>query len=216
MVMFDLDGTLVDSVPDLVFAVNAMLKDLGAVPVEESQVRQWVGNGAAKLVERALIQANLLLDATNIEASLTLFKQYYRQHCAVDTCLYEGVMHCLRALHERNIVMTIITNKPREFVPAILASLNITHFFTLIIGGDDLAERKPSPLPLLHCIKQVQCAIDTVVMVGDSKNDIDAARQAGIPVVAVNYGYNHGRSIALERPDKVLSSLAELVEPIAK
>jgi phosphoglycolate phosphatase len=215
MVMFDLDGTLVDSVPDLAFAINAMLQDAGALPVKESQVRQWVGNGAVKLVERALIHADLSIAPINVETSLVLFKQYYQQHCAVGTCLYDGVIRCLQALHERNIVMTIVTNKPREFVPAILASLGIAHFFTLIIGGDDLAERKPSPLPLLHCIKQMQCAIETVMMVGDSKNDIDAARQAGIPVVAVNYGYNHGRPIALENPDKVLSSLHELVQPSA-
>lgn len=213
LVMFDLDGTLVDSVPDLAFAINAMLQDLDVSVVAEEKVRQWVGNGAAKLVERALVHADLSVEA-NLETSLHLFKQHYQQHCAVDTRLYDGVLTCLEALEQRNVAMAIVTNKPREFVPAILAALEISHFFTIIIGGDDFPERKPSPMPLLHCMQQAQCVTGRVIMVGDSKNDIDAAKQAGIPVVAVNYGYNHGRPIALEHPDTVLSSLVELVKPV--
>ncbi len=210
LVMFDLDGTLVDSVPDLTFAIQSMLLELSLGSADEQQVRGWVGNGAQKLVKRALNNAGVD-DAEQVEAGLVLIKKHYQQHCSVDTRLYEGVTACLEAFHARGINMTVVTNKPREFVPAILNSLEIAHFFSQVIGGDDLAQRKPSPLPLLHCIERAGCQKTRALMVGDSKNDIQAARAAGIPVVAVNYGYNHGRPIDLEAPDYVLSSLTELL-----
>lgn len=211
LVMFDLDGTLIDSVPDIAFATNGMLADLALPTVDESTVRSWVGNGAAKLVERALQHSGYASDSHSVEKNLTRFKVHYKQHCAVNTVLYDGVLECLRALNEHKIPMAIVTNKPREFVPPILSLFEIEHFFSAILGGDDLPQRKPDPEPLLHCASQLGCAINASLMVGDSYNDVEAARRAGIPVVAVNYGYNHGRPIEDERPDMIVSSLAELI-----
>lgn len=211
LVMFDLDGTLVDSVPDLAHAVNALLVDMDSQQVPESQVRQWVGNGARKLVERALQHAGLHSE-DDLEKGIHLFKSHYRKFCDVDTCLYDGVLPCLQFLQQQGVSMAIVTNKPREFVPAILTSLSIDGFFDYVIGGDDFPERKPSPMPLLACMEQFSCLPSQTVMVGDSLNDIEAARRAGIPVVAVDYGYNHGKPIEEDEPDVVLSSLIRLCE----
>lgn len=209
LVMFDLDGTLIDSVPDLTSATNAMLLDLSLPIVDQSAVRSWVGNGAAKLVERALRHSHYI-DVADSRA-LACFKMHYGQYCAIDTVLYDGVFECLQALHDSGITMAIVTNKPREFVPPILSLLKIDHFFSAIVGGDDLPQRKPFPEPLLHCASQLGCAIHASLMVGDSMHDVEAARRAGIPIAAVNYGYNHGRPIEDEQPDAVVSSLVELI-----
>lgn len=209
LVMFDLDGTLVDSVPDLAYAVNGLLADVSAKPVAEEQVRQWVGNGARKLVERALGHVGFYREE-DINQGLDRFKAHYREHCAVDTRLYEGTLACLHSLRDQGISMGIVTNKPREFVPPILKSLCIDEFFGIIVGGDDLPERKPSPAPLLSCVEQYGCKPAQAVMVGDSRNDIEAARRAGIAVAAVDYGYNHGNPIEDEQPDVVVSTLTML------
>lgn len=216
MVMFDLDGTLVDSVPDIAVAANGMLADLQKPQVEESLVRTWVGNGAAKLVERALINAGFaideVIDPAFHHAQLDRFKTHYGQHSSVNTYLYDGVLAFLQALSANSVEMTVVTNKPREFVPNILRSLNIDKYFSHIIGGNDLPQRKPAPEPLLHCMKICECTqSDDVLMVGDSRNDIEAAKNAGIPVVAVNYGYNQGRPVETDQPTLVVSSLVELI-----
>jgi phosphoglycolate phosphatase len=216
LVMFDLDGTLVDSVPDIASAINRLLADLSLSTVDESVVRSWVGNGAEKLVERALRHRAYVSDCANddngLSESLARFKTHYAQCCAVNTVLYDGVLECLQALHKQQVPMAIVTNKPREFVPPILSLLGIEHFFSAVLGGDDLPQRKPAPEPLLSCASQLDCAIKASLMVGDSYNDVEAARRAGIPIVAVNYGYNHGRPIVDEQPDMIVSSLAELIE----
>lgn len=212
MVMFDLDGTLVDSVPDIAVAVNGMLVDLQKPQVDELLVRTWVGNGAAKLVERALINADCPVDPEFHSCQLNSFKAHYAQHCSVNTRLYDGVLPFLQALEASNVEMTVVTNKPREFVPDILRSLNIEGYFSHIVGGDDLPQRKPAPQPLLHCMSLCGCSqSDDILMVGDSSNDIEAAKNAGIPVVAVNYGYNQGRPVEEDQPNLVVSSLAELI-----
>ncbi len=110
--------------------------------------------------------------------------------------------------------MAIVTNKPSECVLPILQSLAIDRFFSMVVGGDDLPERKPSPLPLRYCCERMKVAPEDSVMVGDSVNDIHAAQAANIPVIAVDYGYNHGRAISAESPDRVVSSLAGLLTVI--
>ena len=210
LVMFDLDGSLVDSVPDLAFAVDAVLLANNKPAAGESLVRQWVGNGAQVLIERALAHARLPCSKTDVDSALSLFKIHYHQHCAVHTRLYDGVLPCLEHLSGKGVTMAIVTNKPREFVPAILSALSIEHFFSGIVGGDDLPRRKPAPDPLEYCLNSLKAEVSNSLMVGDSCHDIQAARRAGVPVVAVNYGYNHGRDISEESPDAVVSSLSEL------
>lgn len=207
LVIFDLDGTLVDSVPDIAVAVDNMLQELGVPTAGEEHVRTWVGNGAAVLVKRALAYAQLPDSELECEQALTIFKRHYLAGCSQYTRLYPGVLECLQQLAQQQITMAIVTNKPIEFVPSILEALEIDHFFRLTIGGNDLPERKPSPLPLQYCMAQLGFSPEVSVMVGDSVNDIKAAKAANIPVVAVDYGYNHGRPVSAENPDIVVSSL---------
>jgi len=210
LVMFDLDGTLVDSVPDLAVAVDAVLLANHAAPAGEQLVRQWVGNGAKALIESALAYAGLPCADENVTAALAHFKDCYHGHCAVYTRLYDGVLPCLEYLAASNITMAVVTNKPREFVPIILSSLSIDHFFSCIVGGDDLPRRKPAADPLEHCLSILSRKAESSVMIGDSCHDIRAARNAGVPVIAVDYGYNHGHDICEYEPDTVVSSLSEL------
>ncbi len=209
--MFDLDGTLVDSVPDLTVALNHMLEEVPLASVTENQVRAWVGNGAVRLVERALTHCEKVTDADVLPSFVDRFKYYYGQHAAVKTRLYSGVLPLLQYLRDHQIPMAIVTNKPREFVPAILSSLFVDHFFSHIIGGNDFARCKPAPDQLLACLEKFQCDPQYAMMIGDSRNDIQAARQAKVPVVAVDYGYNHGQPIVAEKPDRVVSALTELI-----
>ena len=228
--MFDLDGTLIDSVPDLATAVDTMLQSLSLPVVGEAQVRAWVGNGAAKLVERALLfgfSGNADIDSqinqqsrvqeqlasVKVEA-LSRFFACYQGCCTEKTVLYPGVAEALNGLQQQQVLMAIVTNKPREFVGPILQALGIEQYFALILGGDDLSDKKPHPAPLLHCMQTLGCTPQQTLMIGDSRNDVQAARNAGVLVAAVDYGYNHGASIDSEGPDIVVSTINDLIDMI--
>lgn len=226
LILFDLDGTLIDSVPDLAVALNRMLADLALPLVSENLAREWVGNGAVKLVERALHftanqqsvnQQGIAPEAlSNIyPKALDAFLAHYDDCCADKTVLYDGVFEALEQFKQQQITMAIVTNKPLRFIAPILEHLSIAHFFSLLLGGDELANKKPHPEPLLYCIKKLNFSGPQVLMVGDSRNDIEAARAANIAVVAMNYGYNHGQPIALEKPDAVFASMVELAKQFA-
>ncbi len=216
-ILFDLDGTLIDSVPDLAVALNKMLLDLDLPVVAEQLAREWVGNGAAKLVERGLCHHGLNADALQSmhAKGLDLFLEHYNDCCADKTVLYEGVAQALAEFKRHQITMAIVTNKPRRFIAPILEHLAIDHYFSLLLGGDELAHKKPHPEPLLHCMDSLNISARSVLMVGDSRNDIEAARAANIPVVAMNYGYNHGRPIEQDKPDCVFASMLELAKQLA-
>ena len=214
-VLFDLDGTLVDSVPDLALAVDAMLADLGRPPAGEARVRRWVGNGAERLVKRALTGA---MDgeppADELQRALPLFFEHYQRHLDRHSRLYPGVEECLRALQAHGLALGLVTNKPERFVAPLLDSLGIADCFAVTVGGDTLAEKKPHPAPLLHAARQLGVTPEATVMVGDSRNDVLAARRAGMAVVCVPYGYNHGEDIRLTSPDLVVEDLRELAEQL--
>ncbi len=214
LVLFDLDGTLIDSVPSLAMATDRMLESLGREPVGEQRVRQWVGNGAAVLVKRALsndIVVDDELDAALAERALTVFLDAYSDCASQGTLVYPGVKPFLEELSQRGIAMAVVTNKPVQFVPAILETLQLDSYFQLLVGGDCLAHKKPHPEPLLHAARYFQVAPRSVLMVGDSSHDVKAARSALLPVACVNYGYNHGVPIADSKPDWVVDSLMELL-----
>jgi len=214
--MFDLDGTLIDSVPDLALAVDRTLLLLALPVAGESRVRGWVGNGAAVLIQRALVFAlPNQADAGALQTkALTLFFEQYHQCNAEKTVLYPNVKDTLERLKQQKIIMAIVTNKPKEFVGPILTALDIEHFFDLVLGGDDLENKKPHPQPLLHCMSELAFDSSQTLMVGDSRNDIEAARKADVLVAAVNYGYNHGCPIEAEQPDYVLSDLYQLISKV--
>lgn len=213
--LFDLDGTLVDSVPDIAVAVDAMLQDLERQPVGEPQVRQWVGNGALKLVERALAHSfDCEEDAVSREqlnAAHQYFLRHYEQSNGQYSRLYPGVIEALTIWAEQSLPMAIVTNKPIQFVPHLLANLGIADFFGVRLGGECVPQKKPHPGMLFAACDLLGARPRHCMMIGDSRNDIAAARAAQMPVIAVNYGYNHGRPVAQENPDRVIADLRELL-----
>lgn len=215
LLIFDFDGTLIDSVPDLAIAINRMLVKLGRTAFPEDTVRHWVGNGARDLVARALsgdVRIDPELNEGDLAAALEIFFGEYEASICEATTLYPQVLETLQQLQRNGYTLALVTNKPERFVAPILDALNLTGLFALILGGDSLPQKKPDPLPLLHCCEQLDIAVQHSVMVGDSKNDILAAQAAAMESVAVSYGYNYGAPIADFNPDVVIDDFALMLD----
>ncbi|WFM72385.1 phosphoglycolate phosphatase [Halomonas sp. CKK8] len=212
LVAFDLDGTLVDSVPDLAAAVDAALADLGMPPAGEPRVRDWVGNGSQRLMARALRDAlGRDPDAALLDRAHQGFLDHYGRDPSAHTRLYPGVQEALDALRDRGLPLALVTNKPSAFIAPILAAFDLQAHFGLCLGGDSLARKKPDPAPLQHVAAHFDVPPAACLMVGDSRHDIEAGRAAGFRTLAVPYGYNHGEPVRDSAPDGVVESLAELV-----
>ena len=215
VILFDLDGTLIDSVPDLSLAVNHMLETLHRETFSEDTIRYWVGNGAQILVKRALsgeTEIDETLDQTLFEKALEIFLTFYRQNLCIDTAAYPNVTVTLHALKEKEYRLGIVTNKPFDFVGPILEGLGFHGVFDFWLGGDSLDKKKPDPLPLVHACEKMQVSIDQCVMVGDSKNDILAANACGMQNIGVTYGYNYGEDIGIHNPTFIIDDFSELNE----
>ncbi len=206
----DLDGTLVDSVPDLTLAINGVLGELGQPPRSEQVIREWVGNGAERLLERALTGS---LEGRLAEAELIAIKRrflhYYERYLCVRSVVYPGVRETLATLSTHGIRIACVTNKPSAFVRPLLEQLALAEYLPVTIGADD-APKKPAPEPLWLAAARLGVRIEQCVMVGDSITDVRAARAAGCPVIAVSYGYNHGHDIHDEGADTVIDAFSQL------
>jgi len=212
VLFFDLDGTLVDSVPDLTLAVNQTLSDLNGKQFEQSVIRSWVGNGARVLVERALTHsAGVAPSAEQLNQALVLFMTHYEQCLCLNSQLFEGVRNSLELLKTRGYRLGVITNKPERFVRPILKGLEVNHLFELVVGGDTVEKRKPHPLPIHHACEQLAVMHEVCIMIGDSKNDILAAKAANITSIGLTYGYNYGEDIAVNGPDWVVDNFSDLL-----
>ena len=165
------------------------------------------------LVKRALAYASggAVEAVDGWQSAHQQFLQHYGDAVSTHSRLYEGVYDALQVWLEADIPMAVVTNKPRRFVPAILNHFTIEQLFAAVVGGDCLPQRKPDPAPLLHACELLAVSPGQCVMIGDSRNDVGAARAATMPVVCVSYGYNHGEPIAMAQPDLVLDSLVELL-----
>lgn len=214
VILFDLDGTLIDSVPDLALAVNRMLEALDRKTFSEDTIRYWVGNGAQVLVKRALsgqTEIDENLDLSLFEKALGIFLTFYGQNLCLDTVAYPNVSSTLHALKEEGYRLVIVTNKPFDFVGPILEGLGLDGLFDFWLGGDSLDKKKPDPLPLMHACEMMNVSVDQCVMVGDSKNDLLAARSAGMNSIGVTYGYNYGENIRIYEPNLVVDDFADVL-----
>ena len=211
LILFDLDGTLVDSAADLYRSMNLSLQSLGWPLVTEVQTREWVGKGASKLCENVLLHLFGKLDAEQHKVLLHTFVETYGAELCVNTQIYSGVPEFLKHCQTLNIKMACVTNKPVKLAQRLLDALELSSYFQVVLGGDSLPERKPHPLPLLHCMQSLNTSASQSLMIGDSSNDVEAARRAGIDCIVVSYGYNHGESIYDCQPQQVVDSLAELI-----
>lgn len=215
LVLLDLDGTLVDSAPDLTGALNATLLELDHAPQPEAQVRRWIGSGGRPLLRQALAAAcDAAPDERLVDSAYERFLEHYAAQVDRHSRLYPQVRETLDALHQRDLRLGCVTNKPRRFTEPLLRSLGLDDDFAVVVCGDTLAVMKPDPAPLLHAARQ--CGMDAAasVMVGDTLADISAARAARCRAFWVSYGYSHGQDIAAAKPDAVLHSLAELAQAL--
>lgn len=212
LVIFDLDGTLLDSVPDLAGAIDSMLLDLGRPAAGIERVRDWVGNGSLVLVRRALAGAmeHAGVNAEEAEVAHRAFLQAYAAGHTLTT-VYPGVLACLDALKAQGIALAVATNKPERFVAPLLEEKGLLGYFDWLVGGDTLAVQKPDPAALHWIMREAGVAAADTLFVGDSRNDVLAGRAAGVKVLAVSYGYNHGRPVSLENPDLLVDSLDGLI-----
>jgi len=215
VILFDLDGTLIDSVPDLALSVNHMLETLNLETFSIDIIRYWVGNGAQVLVKRALSGDNKIdedLDPILFSKALDIFLTSYKQNLCIRTVTYPNVLQTLKTLKVQGYRLVIITNKPFDFIAPILEGLQLGELFEYFIGGDSLTEKKPNPLPLLHVCEKLGIRVEQCVMVGDSKNDILAANACSMQSVGVTYGYNYGEDIDSYNPDVVVDNFADILK----
>ena len=228
-VAFDLDGTLVDSAPGLTAAVDNALYALELPMAGEERVVTWIGNGADVLIQRALTwarQERAALRAAQGKPSVDhddipqaeqqailrkLFDRYYGEVAEEGSFLFPAVADTLGALHAKGLPLALVTNKPTPFVAPILASLDIAKYFTVVIGGDDVKNKKPHPEPLLLVAEKLGLAPAELLFVGDSRNDIQAAKAAGCSSIGLTYGYNYGEPISLSEPDYIFDQFNELL-----
>jgi len=211
MILIDVDGTLVDSVPDLAYCADEMMRQLGGQARGEAQVRNWVGNGVERLVRRVLIGQ---LDGEPSDADFAraypIFLALYAQNTAERSRLYPGVSEGLDYLESRGYRLGCVTNKAAQFTIPLLKALGIYDKFGIVVSGDTLPVKKPDPGPLLHAAAHFGVSAEGSLMLGDSKSDVAAARAAGFQVICMSYGYNHGEDIRRYAPDAVIDSMAEL------
>jgi phosphoglycolate phosphatase len=188
-VIFDLDGTLVDSAEDLRAALNQLLMELDLRSIEAAEIRSMIGDGVLKLVERGLIAANA--DSTQGKAVLSRFLEIYQADPANLTRPYPGVVETLSALRRARIRMAVVTNKPFTAAKEILRALSLAEYFSVVVGGDSLPYRKPRPEPMFEAIRQLGVDAGQTLVVGDNIHDVEAAHAAGMRCIAVSYGYHH-------------------------
>ncbi len=214
-VVFDLDGTLVETAPDLCAALNHVLEAERRPPLAVEEVRTLVGEGARKLIERGLSASGPVPTAAEIEARLPAFLDYYADHVADRSVPYPGVPETLAGLRDRGLSLGICTNKPYRLTKLLLAALDLDGWFGAVLGGDSLAIRKPDGGHLLAVIEALGVAAAEAAMVGDSGIDVACARDAGVPVIAVAYGYTQVAAEDLGA-DRLIARFADLPEALAR
>ena len=211
LILFDLDGTLVDSAFDLYRAMNLSLQVLELPLVTEQQVRNWIGKGTSLFCESVLKYLVGEVDPKQHQLLLKTFLEIYNAEPCVDTRSFDGIIDFLEwgKIHQK--VMVCVTNKPELPARKILDELDMSHYFADVVGGDRFEVRKPDPKPLLHCVEHFDVALENTLMIGDSSNDVEAARRAGIDCIVVSYGYNHGEDIQNCHPQEVVDDLRQLL-----
>ncbi|MEX0425752.1 phosphoglycolate phosphatase [Providencia rettgeri] len=213
-IAFDLDGTLVDSAAGLAEAIDNMLKEFNFAPAGKERVSIWVGNGVDVLVERALSWAGAEITPELQKKARASFDKFYATSVTTGSQLFPEVKDTLEQLAKHGLPMGIVTNKATPFIAPLLKKLGIEHYFSLVLGSDDVKALKPHPAPLYLTMGTFGVRKEELLFVGDSRNDIIAAKSAECPCVGLTYGYNYGESIALSEPNCVLTHFSDLLPAI--
>jgi 2-phosphoglycolate phosphatase, prokaryotic len=211
MVLLDLDGTLVDTAPDLAYSIDAALAEVSIPPRGETRIRHWIGNGLERTVKRALQNAMQGEPEEELfQRAYPIFIGIYTRNASRRSRLYDGAREGIDYLKNNDYKIGCVTNKSETFTHILLKDLGIFDDFGIVISGDSLTRKKPDPQPLLHAADHFSVNPEHSLMIGDSLNDVEAARAAGFQILCVSYGYNHGEDIRKANPDTVVDSLAEL------
>jgi len=216
MVMIDLDGTLINTAPDLADCVNIMLERMGRDPWPLDKVSGWIGNGVSRLVKRALTDSmDGEPDSDDYEKGYALFLEAYGENVSAKSRPYDGVVAGLEKLKNMGFRLACVTNKAEAFTLPLLADLELDGYFELVVSGDSLPRKKPDPLPLTHACEYFGITPDQGILIGDSANDVKAAIAAGMPVICVNYGYNQGVDLTTLQTQGVIDSLDKLDQQLS-
>lgn len=208
-ILIDLDGTLLDSIPDLAAAANGMLTELSAPPLPVAAIATFVGKGTENLVRRCLGDERVQrpTDELSVKQALEIFNRHYHVVNGRESRLYPGVLEGLEGFRNQGAKLAVVTNKPEEFTFPLLEKSGLAPFFDAVVSGDTCERKKPDPLPLLHACELLGCKPDDALAIGDSINDALAARAAGITVLVVPYGYNEGLDIQTLDIDDIVSGI---------
>lgn len=215
---FDLDGTLLDTIPDLAAAANGMMRDLGLPTIGLARIATFVGKGADRLIQRMLETGGRpeAMDSSGFAQARARFHANYRLCNGQAAALYPGVREGVAAIRAMGLPMACVTNKPVEYIQPLLTHFGLYDVFDFHLGGDSLPVRKPHPGPLLEACRRWGLRPDEVLMVGDSLNDAEAARAAAMPVVMLPYGYNEGRALETVDVDAIVTGIDVLANWLAE
>ena len=216
-VVIDLDGTLLNTAPDLAYAAELMMVELGMACPSQETIATYIGNGVSRLVKRVLTgEMQAEPDEELFARALPLFQKHYGEHVSLYSRPFPGVVEGLEAFKNMGLHIACITNKAEQFTVPLLKDTGLFDYFELILSGDTLPKRKPDPLPLQHACKVFGIQPSELLLIGDSLNDTQAARAAGCPVFCVPYGYNRGRPVTELDLDAVVQSLMEAGQLVEK
>jgi phosphoglycolate phosphatase len=213
MMLFDLDGTLVDTAPDFRNSVNYMLEHYSEPLVTLEEIRDWVGYGGRELIRRTMLAKKIEFDDAKLDTMLELFLSHYTENIDDDSKLYDNVKETLVFLKDNNITLSVCTNKDEKLSNTLLEKLDVLHLFDYLVGAHTFEKRKPHPMPILKTLEHLNMSKEEAVMIGDSITDLKSAQGAGIPIVLVDYGYTDNKDIYNEA-DLVISNFSKLKELI--
>jgi len=215
LILFDLDGTLIETAPEIADAVNDTLTQFDLPPVTQQQVNDWIGHGTRTLLIQALAEVGhttveAVQAADNFPQIEAAFGVHYEQRCGTRSHLYPQVRESLEALRAEGVKLVVMTNKEGRYTRVVLDAHQLAPMFDRVISGDTLPVKKPNPAGIVECLKQFGVSSDRALFVGDSSIDVATARNAGITVWALPYGYNMGQPIESCHPDRVIPDLSAL------
>ena len=215
-VLFDLDGTLVETSPEIADATNDLLRELGLPQVSQSQVDAWIGHGTRELLVQALAHVRQLpQEAVRADEAMPTiaaqFDRHYHRRCGTHSQLYPQVTQTLQQLRAQGVRVGVVTNKESRHTERVLAAHGLTVLLDIVISGDSLPTKKPNPAGIFQCLQQWGVAPERALFVGDSRVDIATARNAGVAVWALPYGYNMGEPVANSHPDRMIDDISALL-----
>jgi phosphoglycolate phosphatase len=217
LVMFDLDGTLIATAPEIFDAVNDTLRQFNLQEVSQEQVVTWIGHGTRELLIKAVslreqVDPQTLRGSAHFVEMNKAFDDHYLNRCGTRSALYPQVRETLTTLRQRGIKIAVVTNKEGRYTQAVLDAHGITPVIDLVVSGDTLPTKKPDAAGVMHCLQKFGVVPDRALFVGDSSIDVATARNAGVRVWALSYGYNMGEPIEASHPDRVIADCSALTE----